>query len=551
MKKSLMVIALVTLVYGHGNVHAENDTNKKNATPQTTALESCLRQIRTQDITVQNLGTLFNLRTNAPNAEIQATVARACGAGLLYLGKNDSYQKGVRDKIPKVADFERLLLAKCEPCDGNGKTTGNCRKCIQSGKCAEGNCQGGTVPGVGFDGRSVSYICRACKGTGVCAECKGQGQTTSTCLKCKGQGGTFTVTTALSQHKKEIEAAIDAFEAIRQAAIDKAVETEFATKMRDTKIDATREAIVAEGKAKGEERARQEAVIAREEAERQRKAAEDEKYAEIDKGYLESIVIIQGNRGSGSGFLCEFKGRKTLLSNVHVLVGNTLRGSNALKLRTIHAGDVSYKHIRVHKDRDIVAYELDKTDNLCFLNIYQGTYNNQEEVVVFGNSKGGGVATTLRGKMKGIGPDDIEVDAEFVPGNSGSPIIAYPYNAVVGIATYAVNNPQIDWTTRGTRFEKVRRFGVRLDNAEWSDFIEVDVAEYTQALQVFEAIEEFATTEILKSQQFRMSYRATGDTKIKAERLLRQYNDTPEWMRKYANDAKLAAYVCLVILGKV
>jgi len=52
----------------------------------------------------------------------------------------------------------------------------------------------------------------------------------------------------------------------------------------------------------------------------------------------------------------------------------------------------------------------------------------------------------------------------------------------------------------------------------------------------------------MKAQWQGAYYRATGDTKAKAASLLEQYRATPEWMRQYAGDAMLAAYVCVLIL---
>jgi hypothetical protein len=106
----------------------------------------------------------------------------------------------------------------------------------------------------------------------------------------------------------------------------------------------------------------------------------------------------------------------------------------------------------------------------------------------------------------------------------------------------------VDWVRRSTRFADVRRFGVRIDNVDWDDFLPLDAEAYAGALDVFEEIAGFAENEIMKAQWQGESYRATGDTRAKAERLLEQYRATPEWMRKYADDATLAAYVCTLIL---
>jgi serine protease Do len=44
-------------------------------------------------------------------------------------------------------------------------------------------------------------------------------------------------------------------------------------------------------------------------------------------------------------------------------------------------------------------------------------------VTLVGNRRGGGVATQVSGTVLGIGPEKIEVNAQFQPGNSGSPVL--------------------------------------------------------------------------------------------------------------------------------
>lgn len=306
-----------------------------------------------------------------------------------------------------------------------------------------------------------------------------------------------------------------------------------------------REAALVQARAAGEEMARQAALAAREMLENERKAAEEAEYARFDKDYLKSVVVIEGDHMVGTGFLAEFKGKRVIFSNAHVLFGNRI-----LRFRTVGGMELKHTQINICRDRDIVAYELENAEDLTWLGIHQdmGNVTNQEAVVVFGNSAGAGVVTTLRGKMLGIGPDKIEIDAAFVEGNSGSPIIAYPYNAVVGMATYATQTPEIDWTTRSTRFVEVRRFGVRIDNVGWEDFFPLDTGEYEQALELYEQITAFAGEEVRKAQWQGDAYQATASAKIKAAQLLQQYNATAPWMRRYADDAALAAHVCAQLL---
>ena len=319
-----------------------------------------------------------------------------------------------------------------------------------------------------------------------------------------------------------------------------------APQMPSGDVAVAREAALIRAQAAGEELARQAALAAREMLEDERKAAEEAEFARFDKDYLKSVVVIEGDHMVGTGFLAEFKGKRVIFSNAHVLFGNRI-----LRFRTVAGKELQHTRINICRDRDIVAYELlENAEDLTWLGIHQdmGNVTNQETVVVFGNSAGAGVVTTLRGKMLGIGPDKIEIDAAFVEGNSGSPIIAYPYNAVVGMATYATQTPEVDWTTLSTRFVEVRRFGVRIDNVGWDDFFPLDTAEYERALELYEQIIAFTEKEVLKAQWQGGAYQATISVKSKAAELLRQYNATAPWMRRYADDAALAAHVCAQIL---
>jgi serine protease Do len=109
-----------------------------------------------------------------------------------------------------------------------------------------------------------------------------------------------------------------------------------------------------------------------------------------------------------------------------------------------------------------------------------------DKVVVVGNQLGGGVATQLTGQIKGIGPDRVEVDATFQPGNSGSPIFDVTCKQVVGVATFTytltvdINGNPADATNKANPGVKTEThwFGFRLDSvprwesidwARWQD----------------------------------------------------------------------------------
>ena len=55
-------------------------------------------------------------------------------------------------------------------------------------------------------------------------------------------------------------------------------------------------------------------------------------------------------------------------------------------------------------------------------------------------AKGGGVINTIISQLTGIGSNLVESDAQFVHGNSGSPIIDVKNGKVIGVATYLTYN---------------------------------------------------------------------------------------------------------------
>ncbi len=195
--------------------------------------------------------------------------------------------------------------------------------------------------------------------------------------------------------------------------------------------------------------------------------AEDAKDKSKDSSFSYSFNDISSNlvmitckmptgEAAGSGFLGRMDGKTYIFTNQHVIMG-------AGRIDFITAKGESLKPISVElaASRDIVRLELpDRTDALYIsANVGMGS-----PIAVFGNSEGG--ATELYGKIEGVGADRLEVTAEFVSGNSGSPLLN-ENREVVGIASY-VRISRHNRTTENTRFEnKDRRFCYRLNDVQW------------------------------------------------------------------------------------
>ncbi|MGJ8650015.1 MAG: S1 family peptidase [Opitutaceae bacterium] len=174
-----------------------------------------------------------------------------------------------------------------------------------------------------------------------------------------------------------------------------------------------------------------------------------------------ALVVIEGENGSGSGFIANMKGRPFLISNIHVM--GAARGARITTVdgEKLRLGSTAY----VSKGRDIAIIPitwagptLELSASLNFDKVAIG-----DGVIVMGNSSGASVATRLKGVVKGLGPKEVEVSAKFVPGNSGSPIVHQELGTVIAVASHLKDFSSDSKWTQGTGLNRIRRFGYRLD----------------------------------------------------------------------------------------
>lgn len=180
------------------------------------------------------------------------------------------------------------------------------------------------------------------------------------------------------------------------------------------------------------------------------------------------VVLVHVEGGNGTAFLVKMDGKKYVLTNDHVI-----RSKSAPKMTFVDGTELALGNLSVARDRDLARFEVLHDGD--YLELAEETPNNNDPIWIYGNSMGDGVITTLRGFVTGVGNKVLKVNAEFVGGNSGSPIIGKD-GKVLGVAAYLKNGDmEKDWTTKGTSFDSVRRFGIRLTNVEW---VPVDRRQY-------------------------------------------------------------------------
>lgn len=180
-----------------------------------------------------------------------------------------------------------------------------------------------------------------------------------------------------------------------------------------------------------------------------------------------ALVIVEGpGGGGGSGFIAELKGRMFFVTNIHVLAA-----AREAKFRTVNGIELALPDVAfLSKNRDLAIVPVDWPGD--FLKVSPSLSFDQvsigDAVTVMGNSDGAGVATRLKGEIDGIGPEELEISAKFVPGNSGSPIVHDELGTVVGIVSHMRDLSRKDKWTEDSELADIRRFGFRLDGEiEW------------------------------------------------------------------------------------
>ncbi len=245
----------------------------------------------------------------------------------------------------------------------------------------------------------------------------------------------------------------------------------------------------------------------------------------LTREFSSSLVFIEGKAGAGSGFVCSIGGKKFVVTNQHVVAGNPGTKFTLLDRSPIQTGQAA-----AAVGHDIMTFALlSDTKAMEMMTDVEKNAAIGDDVSVLGNSNGDRVIAPIAGKLVGIGPDRVEVSAEFVHGNSGSPIVHLKSGKVIGIATYATVRRIDSITGRPKEPPEVKRFGFRLDSVKkWEP---VAWPAYSAEFKTLENVEA-RTNDFLKFLLTRrLEVAAYGDSAIRGA------------MERYANAGKGTALV--------
>ena len=178
------------------------------------------------------------------------------------------------------------------------------------------------------------------------------------------------------------------------------------------------------------------------------------------------VFLVKSEDSSGTSFIMTDSTGSYIYSNLHVFSGSTNTVVKNAELQIIPIPDV----IEVADGLDLLRFKASETKGLSIGDLPK----IDDPVDTYGNSQGTSVITKNSGKILGVGDSTFEVSCEIVPGNSGGPIINKS-GKVIGIASFLTKREEDQWN-EGTRYEKTRRFGIRIDQPikwetiKYSDF---------------------------------------------------------------------------------
>jgi S1-C subfamily serine protease len=171
------------------------------------------------------------------------------------------------------------------------------------------------------------------------------------------------------------------------------------------------------------------------------------------------VLMARTDQGSGTAFIAAENGRAYVYTNVHVASAVKLEFTDfrGASIPVAQQGEVvGISHAATEESGiDIVRFPLVQPPPVVLNFANRELIEQKPEVWTLGDSGGESILRTLKGRIKGVGPAKIEVDCEFIQGNSGGPIVT-ANGKVAGIASYMTANQSI-WA-KGTE-QEIRRIG--------------------------------------------------------------------------------------------
>ena len=189
----------------------------------------------------------------------------------------------------------------------------------------------------------------------------------------------------------------------------------------------------------------------------------------------QAVVIIKGDNAEGTGFLVKMPDGPVVITNLHVLADNP-----HIRILANNGVQITALGLKGAQDRDLAMISIQDGPYtyLPLATDVSSTAKAGDEVITPGNSQGGDVVLSTKGKLLALGPDRVEFDNPIYHGNSGGPVFHTASGTILGVVTEAIKvyvSNDLDKTSFASRNSAIassmRYFGLRLDNVpKWETY---------------------------------------------------------------------------------
>jgi hypothetical protein len=193
-----------------------------------------------------------------------------------------------------------------------------------------------------------------------------------------------------------------------------------------------------------------------------------------------AVVLIEGDKAEGTGFLVKMPDGPAVITNLHVLANNP-----NIRILTNTGQQITVLGLKGATDRDLASFSI-QDDHYNYLDLATdvgGTVQPGDDVITPGNSQGGEVMLQTHGTVLGVGPQRVEFSNPIYHGNSGGPVYHTKSGKVLGVVTEAIEVDTSDSLSKASFASRdsaikssMRYFGLRLDTVpSWEPY---DMARY-------------------------------------------------------------------------
>ena len=190
---------------------------------------------------------------------------------------------------------------------------------------------------------------------------------------------------------------------------------------------------------------------------------------------IHGILEAKSKDGKATAFFAEIKNRYFIVTNLHVV-----RSKSEVVFSTYNGVEIKMPKVGYYaRGKDVFMLPVSSLPEGCVALPIEGDVSANvsvgDELVICGNSLGGGTFLHSKGKVVSVGPSQIEHSCNTQPGHSGSPIYSAKSKKIIGVLSHVIEfrttdgkvvlgkNPKMTVQTR------IRFFGYRFDNIrDWN-----------------------------------------------------------------------------------